>query len=710
MAPLRTSRARFRFKRFGAFPHLVIDSAETLRLVGELDAAHWLALSAPIHRIRSDPRFLELLDTNGEGIVTHADVTTAVAWFFSVFRSFEGLESRSGTVNPNSFNSDNADGHRIRNTLEKIRRRENLGADSPIPLSTIQESIREIALQPTGSRGVIHPEAAEDPGLKRMLNLAVSVTGGTDHPSGETGIDAHTLEQFTNQVRDYLTWRTAASDDVYPLGEKTEDTYHRHRTLIGKIDHFFALCNAAVFDGRVEANIYFDEATLGELKDSSFSELQSRLMKAPLAVPDSRGVLRLDDANLCYRRELEDFRKTIVQPLIGDVGNEITFEQWMQIRDKLAPYEQWLTGRPQSAGALAEEEAVERFIEPIFIERAMRLLESGSEEALEIEDMVLAEQAALYQAHLLELCNNFVSFPNLYHRKDRALFEMGSLIMDGRYFNLALQVEERGRHATVARNSGMYLMYMAVYERPGQTKYEVAVPVTSGGRGNIVLGKHGIFVDLSGEEYDAEVIEIIENPVSFREAVGAPFRRLGRLISGKIEAATSEAQNNLDREFVGHLSRTEAQQPAATTSSGAAQQPPKNGSRFLSRGGLLLGGGVAIAAIGSALAYIVNTLARLQWYEILIGLAAAAGAVLFPVAILAVLKLKRRDISAIVEASGWAMNGRMRLTRALSGSLTVRPGYPKGSKGTRSFARKLWIITIAVLLLSSIAVLIGMAL
>lgn len=710
MAPLRTSRVRFRFKRFGAFPHLVIDSAETLRLATRLDPAHWLALSAPTRGVRSDPRFLELLDTNGEGIITHADVTTALAWFFSVFRSFEGLESGSSAINPDYFDAGNADGQRIRNTLNKIRQRESLVADSPIPLSAIQKSRREIMVQPMSSRGVVLPEAAEDPDIERMLNLAVSITGGVPHPSGRPGIDALALEQFTNQVRDYTVWKTAASDDVYPLGENTEDAYHRHRKLIEKIDHFFALCNAAVFDERVQAKTYFDDTTLGELKDSSSSQIKDRLMNAPLALPNPRGVLRLDDANLYYRRELENFRKTVVQPLIGDVGKEITFEQWMQIRDKLEPYEQWLTGRPQSAGALANVEAVERFIEPICIERVMRLLDSGSEEALEIEDIDLAERAALYQAHLLEFTNNFVSFPNLYHRKNRALFEMGSLIMDGRYFNLAVQVEDRGRHATVARNSGMYLMYMAVHEQPGQTKYEVAVPVTSGGKGNIAVGKHGIFVDLSGEEYDAEVIEVIENPVSFREALGAPFRRLGRLLSGKIEAATSEAQGNLDREFIGHLSRTQAQPAAATTSAGVSPQTPQNGSRSLSRGGLLLGGGVAIAAIGSALAYIINTLARLQWYEILIGLAAAAGAVLFPVAILIFVKLKHRDISAVVEASGWAMNGRMRLTRALSRSFTVRPAYPKGSKGTRSLARKLWVVAAAVLLLASVAVLIGMAL
>ena len=74
----------------------------------------------------------------------------------------------------------------------------------------------------------------------------------------------------------------------------------------------------------------------------------------------------------------------------------------------------------------------------------------------------------------------------------------------------------------------------------------MAVPVTSGGRGNLCLGKRGIFYDLAGEESDAKVVHIIENPINLSEALLAPFLRLGRMLTGKIESITSDAETKFD--------------------------------------------------------------------------------------------------------------------------------------------------------------------
>ena len=46
----------------------------------------------------------------------------------------------------------------------------------------------------------------------------------------------------------------------------------------------------------------------------------------------------------------------------------------------------------------------------------------------------------------------------------------------------------------------------------------LAVPVTSGTKGNLYLGKRGVFQDTEGNEWDALVVQVIENPISVRQA------------------------------------------------------------------------------------------------------------------------------------------------------------------------------------------------
>jgi hypothetical protein len=268
---------------------------------------------------------------------------------------------------------------------------------------------------------------------------------------------------------------------------------------------------------------------------------------------------------------------------------------------------------------------------------------------------------------------------------------MGTLVMDGRRFNFAVRVDDRARHQQIARTSNMCLLYVEIAPRDGGAKYEVAVPVTFGGIGNLCAGKRGIFDDVAGRQCDAMVVGIIENPISLAEAIVSPFRRLGRLLTGKIESLTAQAEKKLDARATAAVGQftAEADQPAKTPAPAAPATPPS--------GGMLMGLGVASAAIGSALAYITKTLAETHPVAILVGILAAVLLVMLPTSIVAWLKLRKRDLSAILEGAGWAVNARMRLTRRQSRFFTRRPRYPATARGVH---RVPWgtIIAIALLL------------
>ena len=112
---------------------------------------------------------------------------------------------------------------------------------------------------------------------------------------------------------------------------------------------------------------------------------------------------------------------------------------------------------------------------------------------------------------------------------------------------------------------------------------------------------------------------------------------------------------------------------------------------------MLLGGGLAIAALGSALAYITKTLADTSWLAILVGVLVAVLLVMVPISLVAFIKLRKRELSAILEGSGWAINARMRLTRKQGRAFTQRPSYPKGAKGVHPMRWGLLVAVVVVL-------------
>ncbi|MDY6913045.1 MAG: hypothetical protein SVT52_01120 [Planctomycetota bacterium] len=454
------------FRRYGRSVHLVIRTAEDLRLAAALDEAHWVAVSAPVETIRCDETFLRLVDRDGDGRILACDVKAAIRWACDVLRDRVGLAEQSATLSLGALNDESGDGRKVRASAEKVLEKLNRPGAAEITLDDVRRLKVQVRARPVSEAGVVLPAA-----------------GGP--------------AEAMNEIR-------------------------------------------------------------------------------------------------------------------------------------------------------------------------------------------LVEKLLLYQVHLMDLANNFVSFPHLYNPARQAMFEMGRLVMDGRRFNFAMKVNNREQHAAVAAGSNMFVLYVAVTPGAGQA-YEVAVPVTSGSRGNLCVHKRGIFQDVAGRQCPAQVVHIIENPVSITEAMVSPFKRMGRLLTGKIESIAATAEEKV----TGQASTT------AQATDAPASKPPTG----LHVGGLLVGGGVAVAALGSAAAYITKTLGGLEWWKILIGLAAAVLAVMLPTSIVAFLKLRRRDLSAILEGSGWAVNAQMCLTGRQSRYFTQRPDYPQGARGTNS---RLWAFVVVIVVLAAV--------
>jgi hypothetical protein len=95
--------------------------------------------------------------------------------------------------------------------------------------------------------------------------------------------------------------------------------------------------------------------------------------------------------------------------------------------------------------------------------------------------------------------------------------------------------------------------------------------------------------------------------------------------------------------------------------------------------GLLVGGSIAVAALGSAMAYVVSAVTSIAPLKLFGGVVGLVLAVAGLSALAGWFKLRRRDMGLLLEASGWAINAQMKLTRRLGVTFTRIPDLPAGT-------------------------------
>ncbi|TNC94885.1 MAG: hypothetical protein FD121_1507 [Gallionellaceae bacterium] len=92
----------------------------------------------------------------------------------------------------------------------------------------------------------------------------------------------------------------------------------------------------------------------------------------------------------------------------------------------------------------------------------------------EIKSIRSVERLVRYQRDLFKLANNFVSFREFYSGKKKAIFQVGTLYLDGRSCELCIKVEDVNAHATYSNSSGVCLAYCQLERNGGAEKMSIA--------------------------------------------------------------------------------------------------------------------------------------------------------------------------------------------------------------------------------------------
>ncbi|MFW5841639.1 MAG: hypothetical protein ACOCZE_13740, partial [Planctomycetota bacterium] len=597
------------FETFGRAYHLQIRSAQQLRQILDLDEAHWVATSAPISTIHCDAALCSFVDADASGQITCRDLKQAVSWMFSVLCDTGGIDSRAEQIRVAQIDQTSGDGERIVDALNKIIDRIDAPADAAVSLGHVRQVMSREEALPVNEAGVLLPQAARDEPTRLLIKQILTTVGGTDHPSGAKGVGRQSLARFTAAVRDYLVWYDAGqipadqqTSDTQPLGEQTAEAFQSLSPVIAKIDQYFAQCEAVALDPGFSVHMGWSEEELGQIDFDNPDAIRHVLAGAPIARARPDRVLDLTEGvNPYYQQMLAAAAERAISPALGRAVEQLTAAEWLDVKRTFDPYAKWIESQPDPAVVKLGIERLRQIAgQDDLTDGVEALLAETDRRAFVMDNLRLAEKLLLYQKHLLELANNIVSFPRLYDPSGRAMLEMGTLIMDGRRFNLAVKVENRNEHLAVAGTSNIFVIYVEIQPPQSGAKFEVACPVVWGDKGNLTIGKRGIFHDVQGRECSARVVEIIENPVSILEALAMPFKRIGRMITGKIESIASSAEKQFDTRAAGAIDQVPV---------GQGQTPPPAPATPGRNPAMLMGAGLTIAAVGSAAAYITKTLA-----------------------------------------------------------------------------------------------------
>jgi hypothetical protein len=198
----------------------------------------------------------------------------------------------------------------------------------------------------------------------------------------------------------------------------------------------------------------------------------------------------------------------------------------------------------------------------------------------------------------------------------------------------------------------------------------IAACFTQGDSDYLFPGRHGIFYDRKGQDWDAVITSLADNPIAIREAVFSPYKKFVRLIEDQVakRAAAADAASGTTLFNLTSTASTPAQPGAAA-------------SRKIDIG-TVAALGVAAGALGTCLTaflgYATHILTGGAWMvaAAFIGLLAVISG---PSVLIAWLKLRQRTLGPILDANGWAINGRVKINLPLGEALTQRAVLPPGT-------------------------------
>ncbi|ARJ67786.1 hypothetical protein WV31_20065 [Magnetospirillum sp. ME-1] len=688
---------QWKFFRAGGFDQVRLDTGRALMSLGSLDQKLWAALSCPTRGIELDQRTLDIIDSDHDGRIRAGEVIAAVEWAGNLLKQPDLLLKREDALPLAEIDDAKPEGRAVLAAARRILAKSGKPDSDTITLAEVAGVQEVFAANDFNGDGIVPAEIVDDPALRSVIEDIIACLGGETDRGGLPGVNLDKVKEFFEAAEAHAKWAAKADQDpaLNPVAGESEHAAEAVTAVAAKLDDWFTRCALAAFDTRAAGPLNRSEEDWAGLAGQMLSPDSAALAEFPLAGVAAGADLPLGAGlNPAWGAAIARFKAEAVVPLLGE-RDSLSAEDWAAIKARFAARAAWAKEMPEGpVGALGTER-----IRTILGQDAQAAIESliAQDLALEAEAKAIDSVDKLLRCcrDLAVLLNNFVAFRDFYTRKHKAVFQAGTLFIDGRSCDLCVRVEEPGKHAVIATLSRIYLVYCECRRRgvdDGEKMY-IAAAVTDGDSDQLMVGRNGVFYDRKGGDWDATIVHIVDHPISIRQSFWAPYKKVGKIIAQTVEKMAAARAKAADEQAAALAVTPKIPLPGAKPAPAPAPAPaapapapaaapaaapaPFDAGRFA---GIFAALGLAVGAIGTALASVVTGFLSLPWWQIPLALLGAVLAVSGPSMIIASFKLHQRHLGPILDANGWAVNTHARINIPFGTALTHLAKLPDGAQ------------------------------
>ena len=658
------NKYEWKYCSLGGAIRVNIASGEDIAHLGELDRKLWTVLSCPVDSLEFDRRTLDFIDTDKDGRIKVDEVVAAAEWLTSVIKDKDSILKGESSLDINNIDTSTELGRRLCDSARRIL--SDLGRKGDvITLDEASDSAAIFAGTKLNGDGIITAATTDDETLKKVISDCIARIGSSADRSGEPGVSADHIEAFYAACADYAAWMDAADADkenIFPYGDNTAAACAAVDAVKDKIADFFTRCGLLRYDKDAAAAVAVSVDDISKIGD------------CPIARPEADGVLPFDGINPAWQSAFDTLKSLVLDVRHKDAKG-ITEADWTEILSGFNAYNAWASSKKGDA------------VESLGIEEVRATLAAGGKEtllALVADDLALKGDAdsidevkklMLLYHDLYHLLRNYVIFTDFYSNEEgvRADFEAGRLYIDQRCCELCIKVTDMSRHADMAKLSGMFLIYCACSSKLLGKTMDIVAVLTAGEIAALRPGKNGIFYDRAGNIWDAVVTNVVDNPISIRQAFWSPYRKFWEFCVGLINKSATEKDSKVTSGL--QAKAAAAATPAADSSAEAGNKT--TGFDIAKFAGIFAALGMALGFIGSAVTKVVSGIVGTPWYVTLGAIVIIMLLISGPSCFLAWSKLRSRNLGPVLNADGWAINSKVLVNILFGARLTGVAKYPK---------------------------------
>ena len=464
-----------------------------------------------------------------------------------------------------------------------------------------------------------------------------------------------------------------------PFGDQTDAVEAAYNALDAKIKDYFMRSKLAEFSAESTSALDVQTSRIEAISAENLTQKMDEIASYPIARIDGSSELSLKAAiNPAWAAQFN-----VIKGALDPKAKVLTEAAWNEIGAKIKAY------RDYQASITVTEADI-----PLDEETA----------GVQLVDKLLHLTRDYYT-----LLKNYVSFQDFYNVEKKAIFQCGTLVIDQRTCDFCVRVADAAAVTAQAPKSCLYLVTCAVSSKVYNESYSIVAAVTVGDVDDIFVGKNCIFYDRKGRDFDARVTAIIDNPISIKQAMWSPYKKMMKLIEDNINKYAAEkdkaasdsaaaAINEKTEKAKSNLDNPDAK-PAA------ADGKPSNFD-IAKYAGIFAAIGMAVGMIGSALVAIGSGIMGLKWWQFPLVILAIMLVISGPAMFLAFLKLRKRNMAPLLNANGWAINASAKVNIPFGETLTAEAKYPVGLRLKDPYADRkmplwkkclLWLLAIIVI-------------